>query len=131
MQRSGFYVKGFIVYCLLHQERKMHLIFKTAVMVYFKTPPSTEEKIEGRVKVTGRRGKRRTQILDKFNPLNAELNPICHLLALLGAHHILHISRIKVKEKRILEMGRGSTRSHCVENSLWKSLWFCRKRDCR
>ena len=22
--------------------------------------------------------------------LNAELNPICHLLALLGAHHILH-----------------------------------------
>ena len=32
-----------------------------------------------------------------FNPLNAELNPICHLLALLGAHHILHVSRIKVK----------------------------------
>jgi len=32
-----------------------------------------------------------------FNPLNAELNPICHLLALLGAHHILHVSRIRVK----------------------------------
>jgi transposase len=32
-----------------------------------------------------------------FNPLNAELNPICHLLALLGAHHILYISRIRVK----------------------------------
>ena len=31
------------------------------------------------------------------NPLHAELNPICHLLALLGAHHILHISRIRVK----------------------------------
>jgi len=31
-----------------------------------------------------------------FNPLNAELNPICHLLALLGAHHILHVSRIRV-----------------------------------
>jgi hypothetical protein len=30
------------------------------------------------------------------NPLNAELNPICHLLALLGAHHILHVSRIRV-----------------------------------
>jgi hypothetical protein len=28
-----------------------------------------------------------------FNPLNAELNPICHLLALLRAHHILHVSR--------------------------------------
>jgi hypothetical protein len=31
-----------------------------------------------------------------FNPLNAGLNPICHLLALLGAHHILHVSRIRV-----------------------------------
>jgi hypothetical protein len=34
-----------------------------------------------------------------FNPLNAELNPICHLLALLGAHPIFHISRIKVKDE--------------------------------
>jgi len=32
-----------------------------------------------------------------FNPLNAELNPICYLLALLGAHHFLHVSRIRVK----------------------------------
>jgi hypothetical protein len=32
----------------------------------------------------------------RFNLLNAELNPICHLLALLGAHHILHVSRIRV-----------------------------------
>ena len=31
------------------------------------------------------------------NPLNAELNSICHLLALLGDHHILHFSRIRVK----------------------------------
>jgi hypothetical protein len=30
-------------------------------------------------------------------PLNTELNPICHLLALLEAHHILHVSRIRVK----------------------------------
>ena len=32
----------------------------------------------------------------KLNPLNAELNPICHLLALLGAHHIFHVSGIRV-----------------------------------
>jgi len=32
----------------------------------------------------------------EINPLNAKLNPICHLLALLGAHHILHVSRIRV-----------------------------------
>ena len=31
-----------------------------------------------------------------FNPLNAELNPICHLLTLVGAHHTLHVSRIRV-----------------------------------
>ena len=30
------------------------------------------------------------------NPLNADLNPLCHLLALLGSHHIHHISRIRV-----------------------------------
>ena len=34
--------------------------------------------------------------LTNFNPLNAELNPICYLLALL-AHHFLHVSSIKVE----------------------------------
>ena len=33
----------------------------------------------------------------EINPLNAELNPICHFLALLGAHHILHVSGVRVK----------------------------------
>jgi hypothetical protein len=32
------------------------------------------------------------------NPLKASLNFICRLLAILGAHHILHVSRIRVKE---------------------------------
>ena len=32
-----------------------------------------------------------------INPLNPELNPICYLLAILGAHHFLHVSRIRVK----------------------------------
>jgi len=32
-----------------------------------------------------------------LNPLNAELNPICHFLALLGAHRILHGCRVRVK----------------------------------
>jgi len=36
-----------------------------------------------------------------FNPLNAELNPICHLLALLGVHHFLHVSRIRVKKQKL------------------------------
>ena len=32
-----------------------------------------------------------------LNPLHSELNPIYHLLALLGTHHILHVSRVRVK----------------------------------
>jgi len=38
-----------------------------------------------------------TEGAQSFNPLNPELNPICYLLALLGAHHFLHVSRIRVK----------------------------------
>ena len=37
-----------------------------------------------------------TKIRKNINPLNAKLNPICHLLALLGAHHIIHVSRVRV-----------------------------------
>jgi hypothetical protein len=37
------------------------------------------------------------------NPLNAELNLICHLLALLGAHHILHFSRVKFNLHETME----------------------------
>jgi hypothetical protein len=33
------------------------------------------------------------------NPLNTNLNPICHLLALLVAHPILHVSRIRVNRQ--------------------------------
>ena len=34
----------------------------------------------------------------EINPLNSELNPIRHLLALVGARHIVHVSRVRVKE---------------------------------
>jgi len=36
------------------------------------------------------------RLLLLFNPLNAELNPIYHLLTLLEAHPIFHFSRIRV-----------------------------------
>jgi hypothetical protein len=38
----------------------------------------------------------------QFDPLKAELNPICHLLALLGAHPVLCVSRIRVKAAKWL-----------------------------
>jgi hypothetical protein len=34
-----------------------------------------------------------------INPLNAELNPNGHLLAMVGAHHFVHVSRIRVKRR--------------------------------
>jgi hypothetical protein len=42
----------------------------------------------------------------------------------MGAPYIYDISHLRVKKiKRILENKSGSTRSHCVENSLSKGLW--------
>ena len=52
---------------------------------------------------------------EPFNPWNPELNPICYLLALLGAHHFLHVSRIRVKflTFRLLMSYIWSTHSWC------------------
>jgi len=33
-----------------------------------------------------------------INSLKAKLNPICHLLALLEAHHIFHFSGLRVNQ---------------------------------
>jgi hypothetical protein len=36
------------------------------------------------------------ELVGLINPLNAESSPVCHLLALLGVHHIFHV-RLRVK----------------------------------
>ena len=51
-----------------------------------------------------------------INPLNAELNSICHLLALLGAHPILHVSRIRVKIRK--------NYIYCVFGGCYKQLVY-------
>jgi hypothetical protein len=61
-----------------------------------------EGELEGRIEMTGRRGRRRKQLLDDLK-----------------------------ETKSILEIERGSTRSHPVENSLWKRLRTCLKTDYR
>ena len=39
-------------------------------------------------------------LVRRINPLKSELNPISYLLTLLGAHHFLHVSRIRVNAVR-------------------------------
>ena len=67
--------------------------------------------------MTGRRGRRRKKLLDELNPLNVELNPICHLLGLFGAHHILHVSRIRVKERR----GYSHLKEEALDRTMWRN----------
>ena len=59
-----------------------------------------------------------------ISPLNAELNPIRHLLALVGARHIVHVSRIRVNNTQkankivvnIFFTQLGPKRTKCAEN---------------
>jgi len=54
------------------------------------------------------------RVLTYINPLNAELNPICHLLALFGARRIFHVSDVRVNtDMRHLTTGIRS--EECVD----------------
>jgi hypothetical protein len=70
-----------------------------------------------------------------FNRVNTELNPICYLLALLGAHHFLHISRIRVKSLtlRLLMSYIYMERLFLMflDHTQWTPLdeWSARRRD--
>ena len=64
------------------------------------------------------------QVTEELNRLNTELNPIRHLLALLGAHHIVHVSRVNKKyqqrHKDFLDTGKDITstiRIKCLEET--------------
>jgi hypothetical protein len=61
------------------------------------------------------------------NTLNAELNPICHLLALLGIQHILHIIRIRVKislsVKHTIAMNWRSSYRQFVTKQSWRNAF--------
>ena len=59
-------------------------------------------------------------------PLNAQLNPICPLLALLEAHHILHVSRIRVKQNILTRpaCSSGQTDGAVYKLTLWGRNFF-------
>jgi hypothetical protein len=64
--------------------------------------------------------------ISNINPLNAELNSICYLLALLEPHHIFHISELRVKRKEYSDktgmQWKGRSNGECVI-----TLLFCNR----
>jgi hypothetical protein len=79
------------------------------------------------------------QVLERLKPLSAELNYIFHLLELLEAHHILHVSGLGVKPK-FVSIFCGSpifsspTSAYTHEEiapgtywigSVWAHVWIC------
>ena len=63
-----------------------------------------------------------------INPSNAELNPTCHFLALLGAHHILHVSRVRVNSIFVIESSLLELRTPLIRKLVIRifnySDWF-------
>jgi hypothetical protein len=70
------------------------------------------------------------------NTLNAELNPICYLLALLGAQHFLHVSRVRVNNisrgvrakptpSDWLKLGMPLLRELICSQESRRSFWKC------
>jgi hypothetical protein len=53
-----------------------------------------------------------------LNPLYAELNPICQLLALLRTHHIFHVSGLRVN----VQYENNRTHRHDTRHLQWSSL---------
>ena len=58
-----------------------------------------------------------------INPLNAELNTIRHWLALVGTHHIYHVSRVRVNI--LYHSGIKCTRKTCATDYTVTELSFC------
>ena len=58
-----------------------------------------------------------------FNPLNADLNPIYHLLALLGAHHIFHVSGLRFN--RFSDIEGGWWPVDCLFQGLVRHIKVC------
>jgi len=64
-----------------------------------------------------------------FNPLNSKLNPICHLLALLGAHHIFHVSGLRVKHQiwDVIKLNYLALRYHEAQYESCIEIEWCRR----
>jgi hypothetical protein len=57
-------------------------------------------------------------------PVKRKLNPICHLLTFLGAHYILHLSRIRVTCARCLFAVMSQTSLECNLIRKWNFMFL-------
>jgi hypothetical protein len=69
-----------------------------------------------REKISAQKLKVSPRIERRFDPLNNEINPICHLLALLRAHLIFHVNRRGVKVSAISRKSRKSVADRLVKD---------------
>ena len=76
-------------------------------------------------------------VMDKNNaqcsslyPLNAKLNNICHFLVLLGAHHIFHVSRIKVNRLNTIIVMYNIKVSLCLQITHITALYCVTQSKC-
>jgi hypothetical protein len=83
--------------------RRQHIAYGVDVLIFGQLVSAIEEVIQIKEAAVS------TVLL--INPLNTKLNPFYHLLALLGAHHILHISRVRVNasKAKYMNMNRNMT----------------------
>jgi len=72
----------------LHQQTALNAVLNLRIFCFCLLTTSISSKSKSFLELV---------VVQLINPLNPELNPICYLLALLGAHHFLHVSRIRVK----------------------------------
>jgi hypothetical protein len=71
-------------------------------------------------------------VIFTFNPLHAELNPICQLLALLEAHHIFHVSGLRINYPMIFKYwatsGVQNKANYLNEIELYVNKHYAKKR---
>ena len=65
-----------------------------------------------------------------INPLKAEINPIFHVLALLGEYHNLHVRRIRVKPKLFFVVFVGLWELYKVKQLLYRPRQVLRFPGC-
>ena len=96
--------------CMCHQHQRTHPADVSVIdqrrtdreCFHFPTPertyvPTPRGHYRNRFRNDNRYLQHKAEQSSELNPLNPELNPICYLLALLGAYHFLRVSRIRVK----------------------------------